>query len=363
MNLDAPIFFAENRVWRCYVGGALLGRFRGTTPEEDSHRPEDWLASTVRAINGEHSQGPEEGLARALKADGSPGPLLTALLREHADTLLGEDHTSRYGVNIGILCKYLDSAVRLPVQCHPDKALAKEYYNSIYGKAESWHILDTRVIKGQPPYLLMGFKEGFTREKFAAAVLAHDPALLVGMLHKVPVAPGETYFIPGRMPHAIGPGVLILETQEPSDCVVRAEPFCGDTPLSDRDRWGPLTPEQALRVFEPRGSSEKALLDRVRAKGDRVSADEGGEVVELIGRAHTEAFAVRRVTVTGKLKVALPRSFGIAVVTGGSGTVRWSGGKRDIRRGDYFLQPATVEQMEYTAAGPMSLVLCLPPAP
>jgi mannose-6-phosphate isomerase len=324
--------------------------------------PEDWLASVVRALNGEHSQGPEEGLSRISNADGSAGPLLTDLLKEHADTILGKDHTSRYGTSMGILCKFLDSTVRLPVQCHPDKTMAKEHYNSIYGKTESWYILDTRAIDGEPPYILLGFKESTTRDGFTSAVMSQDIRSMEGMLHKIPVTPGEMYFIPGRLPHAIGPGVFMLETQEPSDWVIRAERHCGNATLSDRDMWGPLAPEQALRIFDCRGCSEAVLIERVRMKNEPVARDASGEIVELVGRRQTEAFSVRRATVSDTMTMTLPRSFGVVVVTSGSGTIRWQSGRRKIRRGDYFLHPAVVEQIEYVPDEPLTLAICLPPA-
>lgn len=53
MKFDSPVFFSQNRVWRLYTGGALLEQFEGNTNPGDSHFPEEWLASTVCANNGE----------------------------------------------------------------------------------------------------------------------------------------------------------------------------------------------------------------------------------------------------------------------------------------------------------------------
>ena len=60
-----PIFFQPNRVWWCYLGGVLLDEFTGRGPGKDDYFPEDWLASVTRAVNGERSQGPDEGLSRS----------------------------------------------------------------------------------------------------------------------------------------------------------------------------------------------------------------------------------------------------------------------------------------------------------
>ena len=67
MNLEplppgaVPLPF--NPVWRSYAGGRALRQFRGQLDSADDHFPEDWLASTVRARNSNHSQGPDEGLS------------------------------------------------------------------------------------------------------------------------------------------------------------------------------------------------------------------------------------------------------------------------------------------------------------
>ncbi len=363
MPFDQPIFFAPNRVWRCYTGGALLGRFVGAPAEADGHVPEDWLASTVRALNAENSQGPDEGLARTLRPDGSPGPLLAELVGAHAEALFGPDHVGRFGRSMALLCKYLDSAVRLPIQCHPDAATARRLYGSPFGKTECWHILDTRPIGGQAPYLLMGFRPGVTRAAFAAAVAKQDVAAMEAMLHQVPARPGETYFVPARLPHAIGPGVFMIEVQEPSDWVVQPERYCADTRLSDAAMWGGLAPDQGLDVFDYAGLAEADLRARVAPRETIVAKEPGGLVAEIVGPHLTPAFALWRAEVRGTMRVALPRAFGLVVVTAGRGAIAWDGGERPVRRGQYFLQPAGVKSIRYTAEEPMTLAIGLPPAP
>ena len=41
------------------------------------------------------------------------------------ETYLGEKHIEKFGVNFGVLTKFLDSAERLPIQVHPTKDAAK----------------------------------------------------------------------------------------------------------------------------------------------------------------------------------------------------------------------------------------------
>ena len=74
-----PVFFRKNRVFRVYLGGKLLERYLGTEGP-DGNYPEEWICSTVRAINPGHTD-PLEG--RSLRADdGTPFDILLAENRE-----------------------------------------------------------------------------------------------------------------------------------------------------------------------------------------------------------------------------------------------------------------------------------------
>jgi mannose-6-phosphate isomerase len=59
------------------------------------------------------------------------------------------------------------------------------------GKTESWIILDTRVIGGEPPYILFGFQDGVSEEAFRRMVQAQDIPAQVGALNRIEVRRGE----------------------------------------------------------------------------------------------------------------------------------------------------------------------------
>src|SRR5262245_23071706 len=74
----AAALLPPNYVWRSYLGGQQLRRFRGRPDVPDDHFPEDWLASTVKARNGSNSHGPCEGLSTLAWSEGeSAGPRLS----------------------------------------------------------------------------------------------------------------------------------------------------------------------------------------------------------------------------------------------------------------------------------------------
>lgn len=356
LTVSAPLFFEPNRVWRCYPGGALLDSFLGHLSAEDTHFPEDWLASCVLAVNGEHTQGPEEGLSRLRRTGETPGPLLRDVIAADPGAYLGN------ASQMSLLCKYLDSAARLPIQCHPDREFARRHYASQHGKAESWLILGTRDIGGEEPYLLLGFKPGIRRADFACAVFAQDVAAMEAMLHRVPVKAGEVYFIPGRFPHAIGPGVFLLEVQEPSDWVVQPERFCAGQRLADADMWGPLDPETALDCFLYEGESIEQVRERLQKRPVALPCAGGGSLSRLIGPETTTCFGVDRLQVTGEFLLEHAAPYYLVVVISGAGELAWAGGNARIGKGDVFFVPHNLRSLQFRSVGRLEAYLCLPGA-
>jgi mannose-6-phosphate isomerase len=239
---------------------------------------------------------------------------LYELLFSKGTQILGQKHFIKYGQNTAVLCKYLDSAIRLPIQCHPDAQKSLKLFNSSFGKTECWYIISTRKINDEEPYILLGFKRGITPKSFAEAVLDQNISYMIKMLHKIPVRPGETYFVPARMAHAIGPGVFMLEVQEPSDWVIVPEQYCADIKLKDIDRWGALSPEQALQVFDYKWITKNDLLKKVSPSNRIILKTKSICIVELIGAQHTNAFGLWKVSITGKTQIKLPTEFAIIVV-------------------------------------------------
>ena len=65
----------ETRVWRTYCGGAALERWHGREGG-NGHFPEDWAASTTRAINYGREE-IVEGLSRVISLEGEPTLLMS----------------------------------------------------------------------------------------------------------------------------------------------------------------------------------------------------------------------------------------------------------------------------------------------
>jgi mannose-6-phosphate isomerase len=132
-----------------------------------------------------------------------------------------------------ILTKFLFTSEKLSVQVHPDDAYGLKHENSP-GKTEMWHIL-----RAQPDArIALGFREPLTRDRLRDAALSGE---IETLLRWIPVAPGETYFVPAGTVHAIGAGLALCEIQQHSDVTYR---------LYDYGRPRELHLERALAVAD-----------------------------------------------------------------------------------------------------------------
>jgi len=346
--LNNPVFFDSNRVWRCYTGGKLLDCFLGNDNAVDGNFPEEWLASVTCANNDDHQQFPNEGLSRIRGTN----ILFRDVLKHFPSDALGGAADD----GIEVLCKFLDSAIRLPVQCHPDREFARKYCNSEYGKTESWLILSTREIDGETPYILLGFKPDVSENKFRAAVEAQDIPAMMKCFHKFPVKPGEVYFIPGRIPHAIGPGILLLEFQEPTDLVIQPEKHIGDMILSEKQMWGDLDHDTAFSCFDYKGISPEKLLKKFKLTAKIKKQLPNALLESIIGPEHTDCFQVDRLTVSGEFEFSCDSLWHLGIVTAGSGTVTATE-KLTVKRGDSFFISNKIKKLKYSCSNSLEIYL------
>jgi len=209
-----------NRVWRTYRGGRLLDALSLKANAVDDHFPEDWIGSTVRAVN----VGREELVEGYTKVQDSQGntSLLADILSTNPAEMLGTEHVREFGSQLGFLVKFLDAGIRLHIQAHPDRAFSRLHLQSNAGKAEGYYILATRE-EEPDPCVYLGFKQPVTRERLQQLVEDQNIDSMLELLHKITVRPGDCFFVPGGFPHAIGAGVFMIEIMEASDFVVRLE--------------------------------------------------------------------------------------------------------------------------------------------
>ena len=339
-----PVFFKKNRVFRVYLGGKLLDEFVGDNGSDGSF-PEEWICSAVQAINPGHTD-PLEGISLRTE-DGMP---FDVLLREHKQEYLGERE------DLGVLVKFLDSAIRLPMQVHPTREFSRANFNSPYGKAESWIILDTR----EDACIYFGFKDKIEKKDFEELVRKSesDKECMTSVVNRVPVKAGDVFFVDASVIHAIGAGCLILEIQEPTDFTIQPEHWCGDYKLNDREMYLGLDSSTALDCFNYELYGRDVITSGKKTPKQDYK-DEHLLIETLIGETDTPCFSVKRFSLNnGKFTLAIPAS--IWVCTEGEGTLCGDGYEKKIKKGEYFFLPfSAAERIHATTATSLTLVACI----
>ena len=279
-----------NPVWRSYLGGSVLRAFRGQLGTEDDHFPEDWLASTVLARNGNNSQGVMEGLSRISDPNGA---LLAESLKQKPRFWFGPGQAGQKDSLVpGVLWKLLDSSVRLQFQAHPDARFARRHLNSSAGKTECWYILGTR---GEA-CVYLGFQHLPSQEAWGHMIREQRVDEMLACFEKIRVQPGDCYVVPAGTPHAIGAGVFMMELMEPTDWVVRCETTNAGLTLAPDACFMGLDLETCLEIFNYRAYSIAEVRRTFQQSPRELVRNDAWCEEELIGPAYHEYFRLHRLT-------------------------------------------------------------------
>jgi mannose-6-phosphate isomerase len=144
------------------------------------------------------------------------------------------------GGEFPLLVKLLFPNEKLSVQVHPDDVQAQAV-GEARGKTECWYALEAE--KGAT--IALGLKDGVTTQDVKDAIAGET---LEALLRWVPVSVGDMLFVDAGTVHAIGPGVVLLETQQTSDITYR---------LYDYGRPRELHLERGLKVIKPKTAAGK----------------------------------------------------------------------------------------------------------
>lgn len=368
--MSPPIKFVRlppNRVWRTYQGGRLLDHLASAASPADSHFPEDWIASTTQAINPPDatrhpsSAGPE-GVSSVLVGSDVIPRNFADLLATDAAGFLGAAHARRFGASPQLLVKYLDPSTRLHFQVHPTADFARRFLGAPSGKTEAYHVLAVRDDLPHPPFLYLGFQRPPSRENLRHMIATQDIAGIEACFDRIPVSVGDTLLVPGGVPHALGPGLMLAEIQEPSDLVVRFEFERGGYVIPESSRFMGRGLDFCLDVFDFAAWPAARVFTeafcpprRRRALGVDSSQD------DLIGHERTPCFRVRKSHIRAPIVRHESECF-IGIVTAGTGTLHVGGEIHALRTFEKFFIPATLGPWELIPTPTLELLECYPPA-
>jgi mannose-6-phosphate isomerase len=336
-----PFILEPNIMERPYRGGYKIAEFRNI-PDLGDYHPEDWVGSTTHMYT-------DEKLGMTYLKNGLS---LRDAISTNPQEFLGPERVKQFGNDPGLLVKLLDAGERLSVQCHPNREFAQENLGVPYGKAEAWIILETYVEK---PAVYLGFKDDIDLDKLEEFVKAQDRSKLRNLLNQLDVSPGDSVFIPGGVPHAIGEGVFLAEVQEPSDLLLRLEwkgykvgTFSSDMGLGLR---------KALECVDRDAYGAKRLSNLWRRNSDQGSRREN-QIENLLPPEANSFFRAERIQT--KSEVSINQEYSIIIVTKGSGKLQTKEGEMlDLRHGMTVLIPwiAGVTKLH----GDIEIIRCLPP--
>jgi len=179
--------------------------------------PRPWGTTDLSPIHPDHKFDEKIGEAWLTgdhcKVGNGPlaGHTLAELSQQYGRTLVGE--AARDPQRFPLLLKFLFPHEKLSVQVHPDDAQA-QCTGQPWGKTECWYVAAAKP----GSQVALGLKPGVTPEQFALSI---EENRAEDLLRWINIYPGEMIYVAGGTVHTLGPGAILVETQQQSDCTYR----------------------------------------------------------------------------------------------------------------------------------------------
>ena len=249
------------------------------------------------------------------------GRTLGELSRDFGEQLIGE--TAAPPDRFPLLVKFLVPRDKLSVQVHPDDDGARQAGDPC-GKTECWYILHAEP----GAQIGLGLKPGTTKAEVERAI---RETRMEELLNWIEVHQGEMFYVDAGTVHAIGPGSVIVETQQNSDTTFR---------LYDYGRPRELHIEQGLRATREHTRAGKVITGTL-------VADNGKTQGNLVT---SPCFIVDRFSLTRPWHFQRPRhakrSVWCLVATRGCGAIEYEGSTPvSVAAGEAVVVAAAVDRI------------------
>jgi mannose-6-phosphate isomerase len=208
--------------------------------------PRPWGATDLSPIYPDHKFAEKIGEAWLTGDDCkvANGPLAgrtLADLSKHCGRALVGD-AARDPERFPLLLKFLFPHDKLSVQVHPDDEQAQRT-GQPWGKTECWYVAAAKP----GSQVALGLKPGVSRAEFQEAIAQNRAERLLNWIN---IYPGEMIYVAGGTVHTLGPGAILVETQQQSDCTYR---------LYDYGRSRELHLQAGLAAVKERVASGKVV--------------------------------------------------------------------------------------------------------
>lgn len=193
----------------------------------------------------------------------------------------------------------------------------------------------------------LGFRRDVSEKEVTDWVEHQNVDGMLAALNRIRLSVGDAILVPAGVPHAIGPGVTVVELQEPADLSVLLE-FTGFPGIDRSAAFLDLDEQLALTA-----------LDRSAWAGERLAELIVPRRLGWALPAKAEPFfRAERIVVDGTH--AVDSGYAVFVVVDGAGELRTASGDVAVSRGATVLVPYGAGPVEIT--GILELVRCRPPA-
>lgn len=224
-----------------------------------------------------------------------------------------------------LLVKLLDASDNLSVQVHPDDYYAQKYEGeNELGKTECWYIVsaeeNSEIIYGH---------NALSKEEFIQKV---ESGKWDELLRRVKVKKGDFFYVPNGTIHAIGKGIVILETQQSSDTTYR---------VYDYNRTDDNGKKRDLHIYK---SIDVAKFPHSDPKIHIIEEKMGNNVITRL--IDCEYFSVYQYDCKDDLWIQLKGDYNLATVIDGKGNIFTEKKVYNIEKSQSFIIPNEIRKIK-----------------
>src|SRR5579864_435133 len=250
------------------------------------------------------------------------GKTLAQLSEQYQRELVGE--SARDQRRFPLLLKFLFPHEKLSVQVHPDDTQAVRV-GQPWGKTECWYVAHARP----GSQIALGLKPGVTALQLGEAIHQQRAEELLNWIN---VYAGDMIYVAGGTVHTLGPGSVVVETQQQSDTTYRLYDYGRPRELHLKDgmaavkekvssgkviRPAPVKIGHGKNRYAPLVTAPYFVVDMFEAKDalELATRDDSGKssvqiLVAVEGCGVIEAVGTDAVTITKGDAVVVPASVG-----------------------------------------------------
>lgn len=252
---------------------------------------------------------------------------------------LWKNHRELFGNQEGevfpLLTKIIDAQDDLSVQVHPDDEYGLKHEGEL-GKTECWYVLSA-----EPGAEIVFGHTAKTKEELRDQIEAGNWDEL---LHYEEVKAGDFFYLPSGTVHALGSGIVILETQQSSDTTYR---------LYDYDR---RDDEGNLRDLHIEQSIDVTTVPHTADNETSSTVQDGQSTLTTL--VDSEFFTVFDWEIKDKTNLNQEGLYTLASVIDGEGQLIIDDQIYPIKKGEHFILPNEIK--EWTFTGNLHLIASHP---